>query len=63
MGKKQKLDDYYSNGKVEIGRFENFVFTKNHYTKKEIQQRDMELASHYDDAKEDINNLIAKIID
>lgn len=63
MGKKQKLDDYYSNGKVEIGRFYNFVLTKNHYTKKEIQQRDMELASHYDDAKEDINNLVAKIID
>lgn len=27
-GKKQKYDDYYSNGKVEIGRFGNFVFSK-----------------------------------
>ena len=25
MGKKQKYDDYYSNGKVEIGRFGNSV--------------------------------------
>lgn len=28
MGKKQKYDDYYSNGKVEIGRFGNSVFSK-----------------------------------
>ena len=38
MGKKQKYDDYYSNGKVEIGRFGNSVFSKNHYTKEEIQR-------------------------
>ena len=47
MGKKQKYDDYYSNGKVEIGRFGNFVFSKNHYTKEEIQRRNKQFASHY----------------
>lgn len=51
-GKKQKYDDYYSNGKVEIGRFGNSVFSKNHYTKEEIQRRNKQFASHYDDIKQ-----------
>lgn len=63
MGKKHKFDDYYSDGKVEIGRFGKFVFSKNHYTKEEIQKRNMEFASYYDDVKADINNLITKIVD
>lgn len=62
MGKKQKYDDYYSNGKVEIGRFGNFVFSKNHYTKEEIQRRNKQFASHYDDIKTDIDNTIVEIV-
>ena len=63
MGKKQKYDDYYSNGKVEIGRFGNSVFSKNHYTKEEIQRRNKQFASHYDDIKTDIDNTIVEIVD
>lgn len=61
MSRKQKYDDYYTNGKIELARLGKLVAMKNHYTQKEIDQRNADIASHYDQVKKEIDELVDEI--
>ena len=59
--KKVKADDYVSNGFFEAARFGNTVVARNNMTKEQHEQWVLELASHYEEKKEEIDGLIEKI--
>lgn len=59
--KKVKADDYVSNGLFEAARFGNTVVAHNNMTKEQHKQWILDLASHYEEKKEEINVLIEKI--
>ena len=59
--KKVKADDYVSNGFIEAARFGNTVVARNNMTKEQHEQWILDLASHYEEKKEEINDLIEKI--
>ena len=61
--KKVKADDYVSNGFFEAARFGNTVVARNNMTKEQHEQWILDLASHYEEKKEEINGLIEKIKD
>lgn len=63
LSSKKQFDDFYSNGKLDIGRKDNIISVKNHYTPEEIKERNKMLASHMDEVKRDINGLIKKIVE
>lgn len=59
--KKVKADDYVSNGFFEAARFGNTVVARNNMTKEQHEQWILDLASHYEEKKEEINGIIEKI--
>ena len=59
--KKVKADEYVSNGVFEVARFGNIVVSRNNMTKEQHEQWVLELASHYEEKKEEIDGLIEKI--
>lgn len=63
MSNRRQYDEYFSNGKMELGRIGNLVSVKNHYTAEEISNRNNMIASHIDEAKNEINELIEAIIE
>lgn len=62
MTSKKQFDEFYSNGKLDIGRIGRMISIKNHYTSEEINERNKMLASHMDEVRCDINSLVQRII-
>lgn len=62
MKKNRQYDEYYSNGKFDIGKIGNDILVRNHYTEQEFENRNKEIASHYDEVKADIDSLVEKIV-
>ena len=68
MGKKQKkrkyvkYDEYYSNGKFELGRIGNLVSMRSFLSSEDSKERNRIIATEYETAKKDIDSLVEKII-
>lgn len=62
MANQKQFDEFYSNGKIELGRIGNFISMKNKYTAEEIKVRNKLIASHADEAKKEINELVKIIV-
>lgn len=58
---KRLFDEYYTDGKIELARAGKNISMKNHLTKDEIKWRNQEMASHFDEIKDEITNLVQKI--
>ena len=58
MANQKRFDEFYSNGKIELGRSGNFVSVKNKYTAEEIKNRNKIIASHIEEAKDEINDKV-----
>lgn len=58
---RQKPDDYYFDGIVEMARFGTNTFMKNHMTKEQHQRYTELLKSQYEPKKKEIDNLITAI--
>lgn len=63
MANQKRFDEFYSNGKIELGRSGNFVSVKNKYTAEEIKNRNKIIASHIEEAKDEINELVNAIVE
>ena len=63
MANQKRFDEFYSNGKIELGRSGNIVSVKSKYTDEEIKNRNKMLASHMEEAKDEINELINTIVE
>lgn len=63
MANQKRFDEFYSNGKIELGRSGNLVSVKNKYTAEEIKNRNKMIASHIEEAKDEINELINAIVE
>ena len=61
MKKKMKADDYFNNGLFEVARFGNTVVTHNNMNEDQYKEWISQIANHYDEEKEEIDNLIKKI--
>ena len=62
MKKNRRFDEFYSNGKVELTMSGNLVSIKSHYSKEEIVKKNKIRASHYDEVKLEIDNLVDSIV-
>lgn len=63
MANQKRFDEFYSNGKIELGRSGNLVSMKNKYTAEEIKIRNKMIATHIEEAKDEINRLINAIVE
>lgn len=59
--KKIKADEYFNNGLIEAARFGNTIVTRNNMTEEQHEQWILELASNYEEKKEEIDGLIKTI--
>ena len=59
--KRQHFDEFYSNGKIELGRIGNLVSVKNNFTEEETNARNKLIATHFDEEKTEIQELIEEI--
>lgn len=59
--KRQKPDDYFSNGKIELSRYGKLVSLRNHLSSDDIKKKNEYLISKYDEAKAEIDELVTKI--
>lgn len=59
--RKVKADDYFNNGLFEVARFGNTVVTHNNMNEDQYKEWISQIANHYDEEKEEIDNLIKKI--
>lgn len=62
MASQKRFDEFYSNGKIELGRSGSLVSVKNKYTAEEIKNRNKMIASHIEEARDEINELINTIV-
>lgn len=59
--KRIKPDDYFSDGIIEMARFGNTVIAHNNMTEEQHKEWISTIASHYEEEKESIDNLIRRI--
>ena len=59
--RKVNADDYFNNGLFEVARFGNTVVTHNNMNEDQYKEWISQIANHYDEEKEEIDNLIKKI--
>lgn len=57
----QQYDEFFSNGKIELGRIGNFISFRNKYSQEDIDERTHRMAGDYEKAKSDIDDLVIKI--
>ena len=55
LANQKRFDEFYSNGKIELGRSGNFVSVKNKYTAEEIKNRIKKIDRIMKKEKEKIN--------
>ena len=60
MGK-VKVDDYFNTGIFEVARFDNTIVTQNNMTEEQHREWIAKMASHYDEKKKEIDNLVETI--
>lgn len=60
MGK-VRVDDCFNNGIFEVARFDNIIVTQNNMTEEQHREWIAKMASHYDEKKKEIDNLVETI--